>query len=173
MIVILQYCDGFFFFFCHPSMWIGHRHTCVPSISNFYFIFWCGWFFKNMSLWNLLQYYSFCFMFFLFFGQEVCGILVPRSGIKLTSPALKGRVLTTGLSGKSPTCSVNQRAFGKKGSPYSGATVASTDCSPFFLWGFTSSSNPGFSRNWRKSIAEWWKMQGIQALAPLFLSWVA
>ena len=28
MIITLQYCDCF----CHTSIWIGHRHTCVPSI---------------------------------------------------------------------------------------------------------------------------------------------
>ena len=111
---------------------------------------------------------------YLFWGQEACGILVPRPGIKLTSPALKGRVLTTGLSGKFPTCCLNQREFGKKeGSLCSGATLASTDCTPFCLWGFTSSSNPGFSGNWRKSPVEKRKTPGIQAPAPLFLSRVA
>ena len=32
---------------------------------------------------------------------EACGILVPRPGIKPTSPALEGRFLTTGPPGKS------------------------------------------------------------------------
>ena len=38
---------------------------------------------------------------FGFFGFEVCRILAPQPGIKLSSPALEGEVLTTGLSGKS------------------------------------------------------------------------
>ena len=120
----------------------------------------------------LLLFYLFIYLFILV--QESCGILVPRLGIKLTSSALKGKVLTTGLSGKSPTCCLNQTEFGKKeGSLYSGATLTFTDCFPFFLWDFTSSSNPGFSGNWRKSPVKRWKMQGIQAPAPLFLSRVA
>ena len=42
---------------------------------------------------NLLQY-CFCFMFW-FSGHEACGILAPQPGIKSTSPALEGKVLTT------------------------------------------------------------------------------
>ena len=38
---------------------------------------------------------------FGFFGFEVYRILAPQPGIKLSSPALEGEVLTTGLSGKS------------------------------------------------------------------------
>ena len=38
---------------------------------------------------------------FWYFGCEACGILAPRPGIELAPPALKGKVLTTGLSGKS------------------------------------------------------------------------
>ena len=40
---------------------------------------------------------------FWFFGPEPCGILPPGPGIQPTSPALEGRVLTTGPPGKSPT----------------------------------------------------------------------
>ena len=29
-IITLQYCDGF----CHTSIWISYRHTCVPSLLN-------------------------------------------------------------------------------------------------------------------------------------------
>ena len=48
-----------------------------------------------------------CFVFFLG-GHKACGILAPRLGIKSTPPALEGKVLTTGLPGKSPSqfCSV-------------------------------------------------------------------
>ena len=50
------------------------------------------------SLLNLLQY---CFSFmFWFFGPGACGILAPRPGIELASPALEGEVLTTGQPGK-------------------------------------------------------------------------
>ena len=38
---------------------------------------------------------------FWFFGQEACGILAPGPGIKPTPPSLEGKVLTTGLPGKS------------------------------------------------------------------------
>ena len=29
-LINLQYCSGFFFFFCHTLTWISHRFTCVP-----------------------------------------------------------------------------------------------------------------------------------------------
>ena len=64
----------------------------------FIFIFWCGQFLK--SLLNLLQY-CFCFMFW-FFGFEAYGILTPWPGIEPAPPTLEGKVLTTGLPGKSP-----------------------------------------------------------------------
>jgi len=41
----------------------------------------------------------FCFMFW-FFGIEPCGILAPQQGIEPLSPALEGKVLTTGPPGK-------------------------------------------------------------------------
>ena len=37
-----------------------------------------------------------------------CGILVPRPGIELSSPALEGRLSTTGLPGKSPRLGQDQ-----------------------------------------------------------------
>ena len=37
-----------------------------------------------------------------FFGQERHGILAPQPGIEPTPPTLEGKVLTTGLPGKSP-----------------------------------------------------------------------
>ena len=60
--------------------------------------FWCGPFLK--SLLNLLQY-CFCFMFFVFFGREACGILAPQPGVEHAPPVLEGEVLTTGPPGKS------------------------------------------------------------------------
>ena len=37
----------------------------------------------------------------IFFGHELCGILVPRPGIKPASPALEGEVLTSRPPGMS------------------------------------------------------------------------
>ena len=37
-----------------------------------------------------------------FFGQETHAILAPQPRIEPTPPALEGKVLTTGLPGKSP-----------------------------------------------------------------------
>ena len=39
-------------------------------------------------------------MFWLF-GLKACGILAPWPGTQLVPPALEGKVLTTGLPGKS------------------------------------------------------------------------
>ena len=48
--------------------------------------------------------YGFIFLFVClvgwFFSQEVCGSLAPQLGIKPTSPALEGKVLTPGPPGK-------------------------------------------------------------------------
>ena len=41
-------------------------------------------------------------MFWDFFGQEACVILVPRPGIKQAPPTLEDEVLTPGPPGKSP-----------------------------------------------------------------------
>ena len=44
----------------------------------------------------LLLFYGFWFL-----GPKAYGILAPQPGIKPTPPALEGKVLTTGLPGKS------------------------------------------------------------------------
>ena len=41
------------------------------------------------------------FFFFFLFGHKAFGILVPWPGIESAATALEGRVLTTGLPGKS------------------------------------------------------------------------
>ena len=41
------------------------------------------------------------FYVLVFWGYKACGILTPQPGIKPTPPALEGKVLTTGLPGKS------------------------------------------------------------------------
>ena len=38
---------------------------------------------------------------FWFFGYQACGNLVPQAGIEPVPAAMEGKVLTTGLSGKS------------------------------------------------------------------------
>ena len=75
---------------------------CLFLIDLYIFLdfFWYEPFLK--SLLNLLQYCP-CFMFW-FFGCEACGILAPRPGIKLSPPALEGKVSTTGPPGKSRFC---------------------------------------------------------------------
>ena len=47
---------------------------------------------------TILLLFSFMFWFFCY---KACGILAPRLGIKLASPALEVKALTTGLPGKS------------------------------------------------------------------------
>ena len=59
--------------------------------------FWCGPFLK--SLLNLLQY-CFYFLFWLF-GREAHGILAPHLETEPATPALEGKVSTTGLPRKS------------------------------------------------------------------------
>ena len=70
-----------------PSQW-----TKIWFQKQIFFFFDVGHFLK--SLLNLLKY---CFCF----GQETCGILAPRPGIKPSAPAFEGRFLTTRLPGKS------------------------------------------------------------------------
>ena len=53
----------------------------------------------------------FWFYFILFFGFEVCGIFVPRTGIESISPAWEGDVLTTGPTEKSPHTSSFSYSF--------------------------------------------------------------
>ena len=61
-------------------------------------------------MWTIFSLYWTCynivsvlciFLFFVFFGQEACGILGPRSGIESAASTLEGEVLVIGLPGKS------------------------------------------------------------------------
>ena len=62
------------------------------------FLMWITFFF--LTLLNLLQY---CFCFIIWFcGHMACGVLAPQPETEPTSPALEGKVLTTGLPGSSP-----------------------------------------------------------------------
>ena len=81
------------------KLFTGSHRVSAPSVLiillDFYFLMWTV--FK--SLLNLLPY-CFCFMFCLS-DHKSCGILAPQSRLELTSPALEGQVLTTGLPGTS------------------------------------------------------------------------
>ena len=69
---------------------------------QFFFKLFLMWTIFLKSLLNLLHY-CFCSMLFWFFVHEACGIPAPWPGIKPTTPALEGEVLTTGPPGKSLT----------------------------------------------------------------------
>ena len=78
---------------------------CLPQQPTFFLIkvfFLCRLFLK--SLLNFFLQYCFCFMFW-FFG---CEALAPQPGIKPVPPALEGKVITTGQSGKSQSISCCQ-----------------------------------------------------------------
>ena len=60
-------------------------------------------------MWTILKYFlnllQYCFWdFFFFFGHEACGISAPQPEIEPATPVLEGKVLTTGLPGKSLNC---------------------------------------------------------------------
>ena len=73
---------------------------CMGKLLLFFFfkIFWCGPFLKFLL--NLLQNYL-CFMFWVFWPPEACGILAPWTGIEPSPLALEGKVLTARTPGKS------------------------------------------------------------------------
>ena len=69
---------------------------------------------------NLLQY---CFYFYvLVFACKACEILTPQPGIELAPPALEGKVLDTGLTGRS------------QGSPFSKTTNVAWGKSSLCFW---------------------------------------
>ena len=75
--------------------------TRAISVFFYYFLrFFLIWTVFKKSLLNLLQY-CLCFIFW-FSDCEACGILALSPGIKPVSLALEGKVLTSGLPGKSP-----------------------------------------------------------------------
>ena len=60
-------------------------------------------------MWTILKYFlnlfQYCFWdFFFFFGHKACGISAPQPEIEPENPVLEGKVLTTGLPGKSLNC---------------------------------------------------------------------
>ena len=68
-----------------------------PIFFLIWIFFWWRPFLK--SLLNLLQY-CFCFIY-IFFGHKTCEILTPQPRVEDAPPILKGKILTTGLPGKS------------------------------------------------------------------------
>ena len=63
-----------------------------------FFFFWCGLFLKSL----LTFFYNIASVFmFWFICCEACGISSPQPGIEPAPPAFEGKVLTTGLPGKS------------------------------------------------------------------------
>ena len=82
-----------------------HTFFLSPSLYHFlnvYFLYILNIFAWQPFLKALLNllHYRFCFTF-QFFGHEECAILAPSPRIKFTVPALEGKVLTTGLQGRS------------------------------------------------------------------------
>ena len=55
------------------------------------------------AFWSLLQHMGFTLVMVCRLSySKACGILVPQSGTETESPALEGKLLTTGLPGKCP-----------------------------------------------------------------------
>ena len=85
----------------HPKELCSWCSSCYITRCLFFFFF--------KSLLNLLQY-CFCVMVW-FFDHEACGILAPQPGIEPIPLALEGKVLTTGLLGKSHHWVLRQRCY--------------------------------------------------------------
>ena len=64
-------------------------------------------------MWTIFKvFYQICYsiasvLCFWFFSQEACGVLSSQPGIESEHPSLEGKVLTTGLPGKSPYIFLN------------------------------------------------------------------
>ena len=104
----------FFFFTCRSSK--TALHSSIPKVPKYpKILFSRTEFWPSVSFcWLRTSRFSFqvfiafvtilllyCFMLW-FFGLEASGISAPRPGIEPAPPALKGKILTTGLPGKSP-----------------------------------------------------------------------
>ena len=71
---------------------------------------------------TLIEFITILLLFYVFgfFGHEACGVLAPWPGIKPTTPALEGEVLTTWPPGRSLENNVDKgQAAGKNGFPVS------------------------------------------------------
>ena len=97
------------------------------------------------SLLNLLQY-GFCFMIW-FFPLEAYRILTPSPGIKTATPALEGKVLTTGPPQKSLYITFVSCHFTK----FTELKQSSDNIFRVFLYGipsFTNSDNFSYFPSW-------------------------
>ena len=99
---MLLECSGFLSGFMPQSTYASSftfraAFSFFSPLFSFLSFFRCEPFLKTLL--TLLQY-CLCFLFW-FFGYEACGILPPQSVIEPVPPTLEGKVLTTGLSGKS------------------------------------------------------------------------
>ena len=78
-------------------------------LSSYYYLHFLFYFFNFFSLflmWTIFKVFIklitiLLLCYFWFFGHEACGFLAPQPGLKPTSPALEGKVLTNGLPRKS------------------------------------------------------------------------
>ena len=82
---------------------VAKKQTTTSIDSNYFFKIFLKCIPFKKSLLNLLQC-CFCFMFW-FLGQKACGILAAWPWMEPTTPALEGKVLSTGPRGKSQECS--------------------------------------------------------------------
>ena len=85
-------------------MWIyARKHLCfILRLQSCCFFFFFPLFFLFLLFFDVTDFVTVLLVFsVLIFGHEPCGILPPQSVIEPVPPALQGKALTTGLSGKS------------------------------------------------------------------------
>ena len=81
-----------------PAEFLAHDH----NLKNNFFLRWIIFkVFTEFVTTLLLFHVLFYFVFVFFFDWEACGTSAPQPVIESVPPALEGKVLTTGLSGKS------------------------------------------------------------------------
>ena len=82
----------------------GKKKTSeLPSRAYARFAFYHPPDFLQSLYWIFFLFLQHCFMSWLFFGCEACGILAPQLGIKLVPHTLESEAITTGPPGKFPT----------------------------------------------------------------------
>ena len=77
----------------------------LDTVLSSFFLFFPP-FLKIFLLWAIfkvfIEFITILLLFYvLIFWPQACGILAPQPGIKPSSPALEGKVITTGPPGKS------------------------------------------------------------------------
>ena len=99
---LLGYSQNNFNFISISSIQLNIAIQGLPSSFCFFVCF-----IRFFLMWAIFKVFiKFVTIFILFYvlvfwGYKACGILTPQPGIKPTPPALEGKVLTTGLPGKS------------------------------------------------------------------------